>query len=257
MTWARPLIVLTNDDGIHAEGIKHLRAAAERVGRVTIVAPEHEQSAVGHAITLYHPIRIHEVEKQGRFYGYGISGTPADSVKLALHHILPELPDLVLSGINDGANLGINVLYSGTVSAAIEAAILGVPGMAFSVAQKKDPPFHWVQPHVERLAKWVLENGLPKGVALSVNVPALPPHKILGYKLTRQGLTKMKETFETREDPRGGAYYWLAGEAVANETEEGLDVTAVNQGYVSVTPLFYDMTAHSECPAIAESLENL
>jgi 5'-nucleotidase len=253
----RPLVLLTNDDGIHAEGLRQLRIAAENVGSVVISAPENEQTAVGHAITLYDPVRVHEVSKNGTFYGYGVGGTPADAVKLALHVLLDRPPDIVISGINDGANLGINVLYSGTVSAATEAAILGVPAMAVSVTRKQDPPFTWVLPHVEKLAQWVLDNGLPQGVALNVNVPALPPEEIKGFRFTKQGLTKMKETFEKRLDPRGNSYYWLSGEATANDTAEGSDISAVNEGYVSVTPLFYDLTAHSRTKGLSESLEKL
>jgi 5'-nucleotidase len=234
-----------------------LRIAAENVGNVVISAPENEQTAVGHSITLYDPVRVHEISKNGTFYGYGVGGTPADAVKLALHVLLDRPPDIVISGINDGANLGINVLYSGTVSAATEAAILGVPAMAVSVARKQDPPFHWVLPHVEKLAQWVLDNGLPQGVALNVNVPALPPEDIKGFRLTKQGLTKMRETFERRLDPRGNSYYWLCGEATANDTAEGSDIAAVNEGYVSVTPLFYDLTAHSRTKELSELLEKL
>lgn len=245
MTDAKPLILVTNDDGIHAEGIRYLKTAAERVGHASIVAPEMEQSAVGHSVTLYDPIKVRDFHKNGTFFGYAIGGTPADSVKLGIYSLLPRKPDLVLSGINDGANLGINVLYSGTVSAATEAAILGVPGMAFSIAQKKNPPFSWAVPHIEVLAARVVRYGLPKGVALNVNIPALPPDRVKGYRLTRQGLNKFRETFERREDPRGNHYYWLTGEATANETENDTDVAAVRQGYVSITPLFYDLTAHA------------
>ncbi len=257
MTDVRPLILLTNDDGIHAEGLRYLRMAAERIGQVSVVAPEAEQSAVGHSITLYDPIKAREFSKNGIFYGYGISGTPADSVKLALYSLLSRPPALVMSGINDGANLGLNVLYSGTVSAATEAAILGLPAMAVSLDQKKDPPFPWAVPHIEVLAAWVIRHGLPKGVALNVNIPALPPEKIRGYRLTRQGLTKFKESFEQREDPRGNHYYWLTGQATADDTAEDTDVAAVRQGYVSVTPLFYDLTAHSHREALSCSLNKM
>jgi 5'-nucleotidase len=257
MTESRPLILLTNDDGIHAEGLRKLKSAAAKLGQVRIVAPETEQSAVGHSITLYDPIKVHEVTKDGKFYGYGIGGTPADSVKLAVYSLLRRPPDLVISGINNGANLGINVLYSGTVSAATEAAILGFPAMAVSLGQKKDPPFDWALPHIERLGAWVLKNGLPRGVALNVNLPALPPDQVRGFKLTRQGLSKFRESFEQREDPRGNLYYWLAGEATAAETDAEVDVTAVKEGYVSVTPLFYDLTAHSYAEELTCSLKKL
>jgi len=257
MTEPRPLILLTNDDGIHAEGLRHLKMAAEAVGDVWIVAPEAEQSAVGHSITLYYPIRAHEITKNGAFYGYGIGGTPADSVKLALYSILPRRPDLVMSGINNGANLGINVLYSGTVSAATEAAILGIPSMAVSIAQKKNPPYEWAVPHAEAIARWVLKHGLPPGVALNVNVPALPPAQVLGYKITRQGLARFRECFEEREDPRGDRYYWLSGEPTAQESVNGIDATAVGKGYVSITPLFYDLTAHAYTEELECALKKL
>ncbi len=245
MTNKDPLILLTNDDGIHAEGLRYLLTAAEKIGQVSIVAPESEQSAVGHSITLYDPIKAHEITRSGIFYGYGISGTPADSVKLALYSLLPRRPDLVISGINNGANLGINVLYSGTVSAATEAAILGVPSMAVSLDAKKEPPFEWALPHVQTLARWVINNGLPHGVALNINIPALPPDRIKGFKVTKQGLSRFNESFERREDPRGNHYYWLSGQATADETDERIDIVAVKAGYISITPLYYDLTDHS------------
>ena len=245
MTEQKPLILLTNDDGIHADGLRYLRMAAERIGETWIVAPNSEQSAVGHSITLYDPIKAHEVRKDGAFYGYGIGGTPADSVKLAMHCLLPRRPDLVISGINNGANLGINVLYSGTVSAATEAAILGAPSMAVSIAEKKSPPFEYAITHIVSIAAWILKNGLPQGVALNVNIPALPPDKIKGIKITRQALSKFNETFERREDPRGDSYYWLSGESAPEEYDDGIDIVALRNGYMSVTPLYYDLTAHN------------
>jgi 5'-nucleotidase len=257
MTNKDPLILLTNDDGIHAEGLRYLLTAAEKIGQVSIVAPETEQSAVGHSITLYDPIKAHEITRSGIFYGYGISGTPADSVKLALYSLLPRRPDLVISGINNGANLGINVLYSGTVSAATEAAILGVPSMAVSIDAKKEPPFEWALPHVQTLARWVINNGLPHGVALNINVPALPPDRIKGFKVTKQGLSQFSESFERREDPRGNRYYWLSGQAAAGETDERIDIVAVKAGYISITPLYYDLTAHSHTEDLVCALKKI
>ncbi len=252
-----PLILLTNDDGIHAEGLRYLRIVSERLGRVSIVAPEAEQSAVGHSITLYDPIRAHEITRDGDFYGYGISGTPADSVKLAMNSLLTSPPDLVISGINPGANVGINILYSGTVSAATEAAILGVPSMAVSLDKTKEPAFEWALPHIEVLARWILNNGLPSGLALNVNIPALPPDKVRGFKLTRQSLSRFSESVEQREDPRGNRYYWLAAQALADEADERIDVTALKKGYVSITPLYYDLTAHSYTEELACALTKL
>ncbi len=257
MTTKDPLILLTNDDGIHAEGLRFLRLAAQELGQVSIVAPEAEQSAVGHSITLYYPIKAHEITRDGIFYGYGISGTPADSVKLALYSLLPRRPDLVISGINNGANVGINVLYSGTVSAATEAAILGVPSMAVSIDAKKDPPFEWAAPHIQTLGRLIIENGLPPGVALNVNIPALPPDNIKGFRITKQGLSRFSESFERREDPRGNHYYWLSGQATVDQSDERVDLTALRNGYVSVTPLYYDLTAHSHTEKLTCALKKI
>jgi len=253
----KPLILLTNDDGIHAEGLRNLREVAKTLGEVVIVAPVTEQSAVGHSITLYDPIKAHEVYKHGVFYGYAIGGTPADSVKLAIHYLLPRKPDLVISGINNGANLGINVLYSGTVSAATEAAILGTPAIAVSIAAKKRPPFETTFPFLKKIASWVIKHKLPEGVALNVNVPALPIDQIKGIKITRQSLSRFQETFERREDPRGDFYYWLSGESVPDGQEDGVDIISLREGYVSVTPLFYDLTAHKHTEDLACSLTKI
>lgn len=257
MTTSSALILLTNDDGIYADGLRYLKKAVSGIGRVEIVAPAAEQSAVGHSITLYDPIRVHEINADGSRYGFGISGTPADSVKLALYKLLPRRPDLVISGINDGANVGINVLYSGTVSAATEAAILGVPSMAVSLAQKKDPPFDLALPHIRLLAEWVLAEGLPSGIALNVNIPALPPESIKGYKITRQALSPFRESVEPREDPRGNTYYWLSGQSLEREDSSDIDIIALSNGYVSVTPLFYDLTAHVHREELACALKKI
>lgn len=253
----KPLILITNDDGVNADGLGYLKSALDEVGHIHIVAPEAEQSAVGHSITLHDPIKVHEVNKNGRFYGHAISGTPADAVKLAIYSLLQRKPDLVVSGINDGANLGINVLHSGTVSAATEAAILGVPAIAVSLAQQKNPPYEWAVPHVEKIARWVLRSGLPPGVALNVNIPVIEPHQVKGYRLTRQGLAKFEENYEEREDPRGNIYYWLSGEILPEEADGRTDLQALREGFVSITPLFYDLTAHAHTDALAVSLESL
>jgi|UniRef100_A0A7C4EVG8 5'-nucleotidase len=257
MNDSRPLILLTNDDGIYAEGLRYLRQALCTIGEICVVAPVAEQSAVGHSITLYDPIKVHEIQLNGETYGFGISGTPADSVKLALYALLRRPPDLVVSGINNGANLGINVLYSGTVSAATEAAILGVPAMAVSLAQKKNPPYDWALPHIQAVARWVLSQGLPKGVALNVNIPALPPEKIKGFRITRQALSPFRETVEPREDPRGNTYYWLSGQSAETETDNDIDIIALGQGYISLTPLFYDLTAHAHVEELACALKKI
>lgn len=257
MSDRRPTILITNDDGIYAQGLQQLHEAASSLGDVVIAAPASEQSAVGHAITLYDPIRVHEIKRGGRFYGYGVAGTPADAVKIGIHKILDKPPDLVISGINDGANLGVNVLYSGTVSAATEAVILGSQGMAVSFVEKKNPRFEWAIPHIIRVGQWMLTKVLPQGVAINVNVPALAPEQVKGYRLTRQSVKMMRETFEQREDPRGNVYYWLKGEASPSDTAHDVDVAAINEGYVSITPLYFDLTAHSQFTKVQQSMESL
>lgn len=257
MSTPPPLILLTNDDGIHAEGLWFLRKALEDLGEICVIAPESQQSAVGHSITLNDPIRVREVWRNGELYGYGVGGTPADSVKLAIHSLAKRPPSLVVSGINDGANVGINVLYSGTVSAATEAAILGYPAMACSFAQKKKPVFDWSLRWIRSLAEVVLRRGLPHGVALNVNLPSLPPEKVMGFKITRQSVRKFKENYEPREDPRGNTYYWLSGEVAPDEEDESSDVVALRNGFVSVTPLYYDLTAHSRALELTGFLEDL
>ncbi|MFH0959808.1 MAG: 5'/3'-nucleotidase SurE [Pseudomonadota bacterium] len=257
MSDGQPVILLTNDDGIHAEGLLRLKELASTLGEVVIVAPDTEQSAVGHSITLYDPIRARKVYKDGLFYGFSIGGTPADSVKLALHYLLPKKPRLVISGINNGANVGINVLYSGTVSAATEAAILGVPGIAVSIAAKRNPPFERVFPFLKRIVSLVLRNDLPLGVALNLNVPAIPEDQIKGLKVTRQSLERFHETFERREDPRGNSYYWLSGESLGSTHEDGVDSVCLKEGFASVTPLFYDLTAHKHTEELACALTQI
>ncbi len=257
MTDKKPLILITNDDGILADGLRYLGKAAGALGEVCVVAPERERSAISHAISLHDPLRVRRISLNGDSYGHGVLGTPADAVKIAIHALLPRRPDLVLSGINNGANVGINVLYSGTVSAAREAAILGVPGIAVSLAQKQNPPFEWAIPHILAVGRWTLEHGLPPGVCLNVNIPALSPAEVKGMKITRQALTKFHEAYEPREDPRGNVYYWLSGEVPLDGDDESIDANAVRRGFVSVTPLSYDLTAHDHTVGLAHSLERL
>ena len=257
MTEKKPLILITNDDGILADGLRYLRDAAAAFGEVRVVAPERERSAISHAISLHDPIKVRNIRLNGDLDGHGVLGTPADSVKIAIHVLLPRKPDLVISGINDGANLGINVLYSGTVSAAREAAMLGVPAMSVSIARKKDPPFEWAIPHIQAVGRWILSNGLPPGVSLNVNIPALSPQEVKGIRITRQALTRFHEEYEPREDPRGNVYYWLSGEVPLDGDDESIDANAVRRGFVSVTPLCYDLTAHDHTVGLADSLERL
>ena len=206
-----------------------------------VVAPETEQSAVGHAITLANPIRIREHVKNG-MEGFAITGTPADCVKLALCELMPEPPDMVLSGINLGANVGINLLYSGTVSAATEASLYGIPALAVSLDTFQEPDFAPAARAAARLAAQMPSLGIPPEVPLNMNVPALPSSEIKGLRFTRQSRAKLKERFIRRTDPRGHVYYWQAGESLGSEGGPDTDYPALLAGYITVTPINTDLT---------------
>ncbi|MDD5438851.1 MAG: 5'/3'-nucleotidase SurE [Candidatus Omnitrophica bacterium] len=235
-------ILLTNDDGIYAEGIYTLEKALSRIGEVTVVAPEAEQSAVGHAITMASPLRVKKAYRRGKFFGYAVTGTPADCVKIAIRSLLKRKPGLIVSGINHGPNTGFSVLYSGTVSGATEGAILGFPSIAVSLGSFKNQKFTYAAAVACRVAKAVFRYGLPQGTFLNVNVPDLPPSRIKGLRVTTQGKTPIIESFDKRKDPRSRTYYWLTGEVLDLEGEKKSDIDALKQGYISVTPLHYDLT---------------
>lgn len=246
-------VLLTNDDGIYARGLLALSEVFLKKGDCLIVAPELEQSAVGHAITLSRPLMVRRAKREGRFYGYAVSGTPADSVKIGLKEIAGGPVDLVVSGINLGANVGINVIYSGTVSAATEGCILGVPSMAVSLDSRSDEAdFSTAAAIAGRIADFLMENrSLLSGIALNVNVPALPERDIRGIRFTRQGQARLVETFERRLDPRHNIYYWLVGETLQPvDEEDDTDLSVLKEGYVSVTPVESDMTRHDVLAAL-------
>jgi len=243
----RPRILLCNDDGIHAPGIQSLASALDGLGELCVVAPTTEQSAVGHAITVRDPVRAHREEFEvpsGPIPAWGVTGTPADSVKLACHELLDAPPNLVVSGINQGPNTAVNVLYSGTVSAATEASILGLDSIAISLCDWSEPQFEVAGRWARRLVEWTLDRGLPRGVLLNVNVPALPADEIEGAALTRQARSRWEEGFEERTDPADRPYYWLAGTFVDLDDGQETDLSAIERGYVSVTPIQHDMTAY-------------
>lgn len=239
-------ILLTNDDGIHAPGLMALYKELSLDHEISIVAPEFEMSAVGHAITLASPLRVQEVYKNGTFFGYGVSGTPADCVKIALQELIAPLPDIILSGINPGANVGVNVLYSGTVSAATEGAFLGIRSAAISLNTPHNPDFRQAAGFSREIIRFMLDNTLRKGVALNVNIPALPAEEIKGVCVTRQGVGRIKERFERRIDPRGNVYYWLTGEIPVDEASPDTDVNALKANMISITPISYDLTCVEE-----------
>lgn len=240
----KPLILISNDDGIDADGIKALTKEIKKFAEVFVVAPHTQQSAVGHSITMADPIRAKKTLMFGDFYGYAVTGTPADSVKIGVHTLLRKRKiDLLISGINQGANTAINIIYSGTVSAATEGTILGIPSIAVSLTSYTYPEFSVAAKYAARLAKIVLKNGLPKGTLLNVNVPAIK--KVRGALLTKQGKSSWNDTYEIRHDPANRQYYWLTGSMHKTDRSREYDVKAVDDGYISVTPIHYDLTDYS------------
>jgi len=252
-------ILLTNDDGIHADGLCALHEALACEHNVSVVAPDSERSAVGHAITIADPLRVHPVmRRRGTgakvLFGWAVSGTPADCVKLGLSEILSDTVDVVVSGINLGANVGINVLYSGTVSAATEAAILGVKSIAFSLNCYREPDYCFAAQAAAKLVEWVCKTDLPAGVAINVNIPAIPPREIKGIRFTRQGTHRYEEKFEKRMDPRGNIYYWQAGAKPFASDDPSIDRIAIEQGYITITPIHYDMTDYNALKLLPASM---
>ncbi|MBS4028909.1 MAG: 5'/3'-nucleotidase SurE [Ignavibacteriales bacterium] len=235
-------ILVSNDDGIDAPGIFALVTSLKKIGNVTVVAPERQQSAVGHAITMNHPIRVKEYFHNGEFFGYAVDGTPADCVKIAIRSILKRKPDIVVSGINHGTNTAISVIYSGTVSAATEATLMKVPSLAISLATFTTPDFRYAAKFSMTMVKAVLGNGLPQGTLLNVNVPPISEQNIRGVKITRMGKSTWNDTFEARRDPANKEYFWLTGDLEVQDTEEDIDQVAVMNKFVSVTPIHYDLT---------------
>jgi 5'-nucleotidase len=236
------LILVSNDDGYDSPGIHALVTSLRRLGEVVVVAPATQQSAVGHAITVQQPLRARRIERGPHFRGWAVEGTPADSVKLGVTTLLGRKPDLVVSGINHGMNTSINVIYSGTVSAATEGAILGIPSIAVSHASHaQDSDVRAAASFARTLAAEVLRRGLPAGTLLNVNVPNVPPEDIAGARITRQGRSWWDDGFETRKDPVGREYYWLVGTYVW-DTDTLADDSALQENYISVTPLHYNLT---------------
>ena len=242
----KPLILVTNDDGINAPGIRTLIKIMNAIGDVVVVAPDSPQSAMGHAITVNSTLHCKKERiDDGPQIEYSTSGTPADCVKLAKHEILDRIPDICVSGINHGANSSINVLYSGTMSAAIEAGIEGIPAIGFSLCDYSwDANFNAVEPYVSKIVKAVLNYDMPKDVVLNVNIPNLEAGAIKGVKICRQAKGNWKEEFDKRQNPHGKAYYWLTGKYVMDDNGKDTDEWALKNGYVSVVPTQFDLTAH-------------
>jgi 5'-nucleotidase len=245
MQTEKPLILVSNDDGITAPGIRNLVDAIKHLGEVVIVAPDSPQSAMGHAVTISKPLRLEKTDIYGDMIAYQCSGTPADCVKLAVDKVMHRKPDLLVSGINHGSNSSINVLYSGTMSAAMEGAIEGIPAVGFSLCDfAYDADFSYAKKIAAKVAAAILTNGLPQGTLLNVNIPKLAESDSKGTKICRQANAKWKEEFDERKDPNGKPYYWLTG--VFKNFDEGVDtdIWALENNYVSIVPCQFDITAH-------------
>ena len=255
-----PLILVCNDDGIDAAGIAALAAAMDGLGTVAVVAPFAEQSAVGHSITIRDPMRVHPVVfdgPSGPVWARAVTGTPADCIKIGVQKLLPRVPDLVVSGVNHGPNTAVNVMYSGTVSAATEGTILGIPSLAISHDAWVPTDFEAAGAVARSLAERVLADGLPPGVLLNVNVPDRPLADLAGIRTTRQARSRWEEEFEERLDPTQRPYYWLGGRFIDLDEGDDTDLAAIRDGYVSVTPLQLDLTAHDHLAAIRSLTDSI
>ena len=235
-------ILVCNDDGIDSQGIYALVESLKEIATVTVVAPLKEQSAVGHAITMQIPLRVTKSFKDGNFFGYAVNGTPADCIKIGIRNIMKEPPDLVVSGINHGSNTAINIIYSGTVSAAREAAIMDIPSMAVSVTNHEVTDFRFAAKVTKLIAKEMAGKDIPKGTLLNINVPDVPEGQIAGIILTKQGKSKWDDIYEQRVDPYGKDYYWLTGNLMEVDTDVETDQVAIKKNYVSISPIHFDLT---------------
>lgn len=239
------LILISNDDGVHAPGINALAEEIKKIGDVVVVAPDKQQSAIGHAITVNSPLRVQKIQKNGSFFGYAVDGTPADAVKLAVRSLLPNAPDLVISGINHGSNTAISVIYSGTVSAATEGTILGIPSFAISLTTFAEADFSFAASFARKLALKIVEKGLPKGTLLNVNVPPGSASEIKGVVVTKQGKSIWNDEFESRRDPNNREYFWLKGDLLELDNDDDIDQRAILNNKVSITPIHYDLTDYA------------
>ncbi|MBZ5859198.1 5'/3'-nucleotidase SurE [Flavihumibacter profundi] len=239
----KPVILVTNDDGITAPGIRNLVDAVKDLGKVVVVAPDKAQSGMGHAITIGTPLRLHHVKYFDDIEAYSCSGTPVDCVKLAVDKVLHRKPDICLSGINHGANHSINVIYSGTMSAAVEAAIESIPSIGFSLLDYSiEADFTAAGIYARKITEMVLRKKMDKHLILNVNIPAVPHEHIQGIKICRQAYAKYQEDFLERLDPTGRRYYWLTGEFLNFDKGKDTDVWALHNNYVSVVPVQFDLT---------------
>ncbi|MBX2933966.1 MAG: 5'/3'-nucleotidase SurE [Ferruginibacter sp.] len=242
----KPIILITNDDGITAPGIRNLVDAVKHLGKVVVVAPDKPQSGMGHAITIGQPLRMHKVDLFGETEAWQTTGTPVDCVKLAVDKILHRKPDICLSGINHGANHSINVIYSGTMSAAMEAAIESIPSIGFSLLDYSvEADFTASKFYIEKIVRTLLAGKMDKHLLLNVNIPAVPLQLINGIKICKQAYAKYKEEFSERTDPHGKNYYWLTGEFINFDKGKDTDVWALKNNYISMVPVQFDLTDYT------------
>ncbi len=241
----KPLILVTNDDGIHAPGLRALINIMKEFGKVVVVAPDSPMSGTGHAVTIRKPLRLHQIVSNNGYSEYSCNGTPVDCVKLGEQIVLGRKPDLMVAGINHGSNAAINVVYSGTMASVQESNIGGVPSIGFSILDyRHDADFSSSKKYVRIIAEKVLKHGLPEGVCLNVNIPAVNGSDIKGIKTARQAKARWKEEFDSRKDPHNKDYYWLTGVFEKMEDNTDTDQWALENNYVSVVPVHYDLTAH-------------
>ncbi|WP_417428044.1 5'/3'-nucleotidase SurE [Halpernia sp.] len=253
----KPLILVTNDDGITAPGIRNLVNFMSEIGDVIVVAPNSPQSGKGHAITINSTLTYEEIQLEGSQKDYALSGTPVDCVKFALDKILPRRPDLVVSGINHGSNSSINVIYSGTMSAAVEAGMEGLQAIGFSLLDFSwEADFTQGKKFIQKIVRNILENPLPKGIVLNVNIPNLKENEIKGIKVCRQADAKWEENFDERINPHGKKYFWLTGYFNNMDSGKDADETALTDGFVSIVPVKFDLTAHEYIAELSEILND-
>jgi 5'-nucleotidase len=245
MASSRPRILVTNDDGIRAPGLLALKKACAEIGDITVLAPDHNWSASGHVKTMHKPLRVNELTLADGTPALSTTGAPSDAVALALLGVVEDPIDLVVSGINRGPNLGHDVTYSGTVTAAMEATISGVSAIAVSLNSREYDHYGTASRFAASLAREILDRGLPEGILLNVNVPPLPADQLAGVAVTRMGLRIYRDELIRRLDPRGRPYYWIGGPAPTGVEEEGTDIWAIANDYISVTPIQLDLTAHN------------
>lgn len=246
-----PTILVCNDDGVNAPGIEALIEVAKEFGNVFVVAPDKAQSGMAHAITINHALRVKSIKKTDDLTIYSTSGTPVDCVKLAIAELMPHTPDLVISGINHGSNASINVMYSGTMSAAIEASMEGLDAIGFSLDNFSiDADFSASKKIARAVIDKVLQNKLPKGTCLNINIPDLPSDLIKGIKICTQAKATWNEQFEERLDPFKQPYYWLKGSFVNQDSSENSDLNAIKNGYASIVPIQFDLTAHHQLQSL-------